>query len=133
MKKPVFIRFFGWAFWFLVSLGFGLVLADDFMHAQGHVSMWGIIAWAFAVPSLVVWMVGTFVYAVSSAHAKQQAQTMAQVLRQAQQPAGVCGFPGPDNLRCDLPAGHHGQHRAAKAGPRAVMTSPLGLTGTDRQ
>jgi hypothetical protein len=130
MKKPAFIRFFGWAFWFLGALGIGLVIADGYMQAQGHISALGILCWVFSGPCLVVWVIGSLVHAVSKSHAKQQAETLAQLMNAAKQGAGLCGFPGPGGVACDLPAGHQGAHRGTSAGPRAV-TSPLGLTGTE--
>jgi hypothetical protein len=131
MKKPAFIRFFGWAFWFLGVLGVGLVIADGYMQAQGHVSALGIICWVFSGPCLVVWVIGSLVHAVSKSHAKQQAETLAQIMNAAKQGQSLCEAPGPSGLRCDLPMGHQGVHRNTNPGPRPVMTSPLGLTGTE--
>jgi hypothetical protein len=132
MKKPGWVSFFGWSAMFLIGLWFTGVLAHAFGGFGPGAAGLGTLALIAAIPCIFMWVLASLIYAISNAHAKQQAHTMAEILKAAQHPTTMCGFPGPDNLRCDLPAGHAGAHRAARTGPRAVQTSPLGLTGTDK-
>lgn len=133
MKKPLIIRVFGYAFWFCA----GLVLMSHFMRGKGELTseeMAGVGVFVLVMgPCLLVWVVGSIAYRITASNYKMQADRMAELLRTATQQQMACAYPGPDGMLCDLPAGHQGPHRGVKPGPRAVQTSPLGLTGTDKQ
>lgn len=133
MKKPAWIRVFGWLFIFSCGLFVtGMVMVKPGIY-QPEVGVLTVAAWLIGGPSLFMWVIASLVFRFSVAHANNQAQAMATVLQKLQQPRMACAYPGPDGMRCDLPAGHQGPHRGVKPGPRAVQTSPLGLTGTDKQ
>lgn len=131
MKKPAFIRFFGWAFWFLVSLGLAAIIARAYQVISLNTTAVLALAWPLALPCFVMWVIGSLVHAVSKSHAERQAQTLAQLMAQHQGQPAICGLRGPDGVSCDLNAGHLGAHRGLRQGPQAVQTSPLGLTGSD--
>jgi hypothetical protein len=131
MKKPAWVSFMGWAFIACVCVWLSGVVFT--WHTQPWDLTKGIVATAMlaAVPAFVLWLLGSIVHAVRKAGQKQQVASLAQLMNAAKQGAGLCGFPGPGGVACDLPSGHQGAHRGTSAGPRAVMTSPLGLTGTE--
>jgi hypothetical protein len=132
MKKPAWISFFGWSFLFSLGAWFTLTCLAAFAGLGANASALGIVIAMLGGPCLFIWIIASLVHAITRSHAQQQAQTMAQLLQQVKQPGAMCGYPGPEGLACDLTPGHTGQHRAVRPGPRAVQTSPLGLTGTGR-
>ena len=111
MKKPAWVSFFGWAFLFCVGLWFTGVVLHGFAGFGVWTSGLGFLALMAGGPCLFIWVVASLVNAIAQSHARTQAAAVAEAVRRTQ------GQAPPDNTQ----------------GPRRVMTSPLGLTGTERK
>lgn len=111
MKKPAWVSFFGWAFLFCVCVWLSAGVMTWHQPANEQTKMVVVPALLFGPAFFMLWLLGSLKYSFQKRSAELHAATVAEAMRQAKQQ----GVPAP------------------VAVPKPFMTSPLGLTGTDKK